>query len=302
MPSRNLLSHPQPIHDFDEATREIAAMQYMENDSIWPECRTKFYSHGKRTHTAVLLLHGYTAGTQQFAPLAERCFDEGYNVFIPRVPHHGKKDRASTETKKLTSVELARFSDHVMDIVCGLGERVIVGGLSMGGVLTAWLAQQRTEVDKALIIAPIFAVHFIPVSIFCLAARLVLLLPDWMHWWDAKKKDKGDGLKWYYARFSMHGLAHIIRLGCVMRALAHRQLSAAREIWLVLNDNDESVDSATVRKLSAAWKISSSGRFHTYTFPRSDGLPHDLIVADDEHGEKNVRIAYPQIMKIVKGP
>ncbi len=301
MPPLALLSHPQPIHDFDEATRQIAALQYMEDDSISQDARTKFYSHGKKTETAVLWFHGLTSSPHQFRRLGEECFAKGYNVFIPRAPHHGKKSRVCTETKKLTSTELVRFADHALDITCGLGERVIVGGLSMGGNLTAWLAQQRQEIEKALIIAPALAFHMIPAGLFCPAATLIRHMPDWMHWWNEKEKDQGDGEEWEYAWFSVHGLAHIIRVGCVMRSMANKTLSAAREIWLVLNDNDESVDSEDVKKITKKWKISSTDRFHTFTFPKSNELLHDIISTHDEHAEKNVRIAHPKLMQIISG-
>jgi pimeloyl-ACP methyl ester carboxylesterase len=298
MPPSTLLSHPLPIHDFEEANRQIAAIQYLEDETLSTQGRTKFLSHGKRTEKAVLWLHGLTSAPQQFARLGQECFELGCNVLIPRVPHHGVNSRISTETRKLTSVELARFCDHVLDITCGLGDRVIVGGLSMGGNLTAWLAQQRQEIDKALIIAPALAFHFLPAPLFCPASRLALLLPDFMHWWDAKKKAEG-GLNWEYAWFSVHGLAHVIRMGCVFRSLARRQLSAAREIWLILNENDESVDSEDVRAMSRAWKIAKTDRFHTFTFPKSAGLFHNLITTDNEHAQMNIRIAHPEIMKII---
>ena len=51
---------------------------------------------------------------------------------IPRIPHHGLKDRMTEDYAKLTALELTQLSDESMDIAQGLGEHILVAGLSMG--------------------------------------------------------------------------------------------------------------------------------------------------------------------------
>jgi len=44
----------------------------------------------------------------------------------------------------------------VVDIAQRLGEQVVMLGISAGGVATAWAAQNRSDIDLAVIISPVF--------------------------------------------------------------------------------------------------------------------------------------------------
>ena len=50
--------------------------------------------------------------------------------------------------------DLRDFADRMVDVAAGLGEQVIMVGLSAGGIVTAWAAQHRPEIDKAVTISP----------------------------------------------------------------------------------------------------------------------------------------------------
>ncbi len=119
-----------------------------------------------------------------------------------------------------------------------LGEKLIVGGLSMGGAVTAWLAQIHPEIDLAVIIAP--AIAYRAFHLFCSLWRIPIIswLPDRMRWWDRKLKEKIEGADYNYAWVSMHGLAIFPRMGCEVRKLNRKTPPAAKEIWMVINDHD----------------------------------------------------------------
>ena len=106
-------------------------------------CRSILLTHGQRTEKAVVLFHGYTNCPQQFRELGQILYEQGYNVLIPRLPRHGLADRKVENLSPLTAEELRECADMSVDIACGLGRKVYVAGLSAGGTLSAWVAQNR---------------------------------------------------------------------------------------------------------------------------------------------------------------
>ncbi len=152
----------KPISSFRETVTQIENIIKSEGPNLHPSGYTRLLSHGKKTSTAVLWFHGYSSAPQQFIPLGQKCFDLGMNVYIPRAPHHGINDRLTEETRKLTEDELKAWAEESLQLARGLGEKLIVGGLSMGGAITSWLAQIHPEIDLAVVIAPAIAYRVVP--------------------------------------------------------------------------------------------------------------------------------------------
>lgn len=101
----------------------------------------------KRQKKPIDFFHGFTSCPEQFRELGEQFFEQGYNVYIPRMPHHGHADQLSDALLNTSSEELAAFATESIDIARGLGDEVTVGGLSGGGTITAWIAQERNNAD-----------------------------------------------------------------------------------------------------------------------------------------------------------
>ena len=88
----------------------------------------------------VLLCHGFTGTPQSMRAWGEYLADRGYTVRLPRLPGHGTTWQALNRTRWedwYTCVDTAFRELHQ---TC---ERVVVGGLSMGGALTLQLAQEH---------------------------------------------------------------------------------------------------------------------------------------------------------------
>ena len=117
-------------------------------------CRSILLTHGQRTEKAVVLFHGYTNCPQQFRELGQILYEQGYNALIPRLPRHGLADRKVENLSPLTAEELRECADISVDIACGLGQKAYVAGLSAGGTLSAWVAQNRGDVTRVVLIAP----------------------------------------------------------------------------------------------------------------------------------------------------
>jgi alpha-beta hydrolase superfamily lysophospholipase len=79
---------------------------------------------------AFLLLHGFTDSPAQFQEIAAHLFDNGDNVYVPRVPHHAQRDAPLRALGLLRAGELEAFGDSALDIAAALGDTVVVVGLS----------------------------------------------------------------------------------------------------------------------------------------------------------------------------
>ena len=100
--------------------------------------RSILLTRGAPTGRVIVLLHGLTDSPLQFAPLAKRLYADGNNVFVPRMPHHGLRAGGVGALAALSSSGLRNFADSIVYSAAGLGDSVIVVGLSLGGTVAAW--------------------------------------------------------------------------------------------------------------------------------------------------------------------
>ena len=207
-------SDPQPAADYQTALEKFAQLQARDGADVNPVCRSRLLAHNGRTARAVVLLHGVTNCPEQYAQLAPKLYSLGYNVLVPRIPRNGLADRMTEELKLLTAGEMRAFADAVVDIAAGLGETVTVMGLSGGGVLAAWMAQFRADVDTAIVIAPAIGIVASPAHLAAnaganrLVMHLMLRLPNLM----TRRIIRYDGgLSHTYAGFATRGLGAMMR-------------------------------------------------------------------------------------------
>lgn len=114
---------------------------------IMPGCEP-FSATG--SSNAVLVLHGFTGSPQSMRPLAVRLAEAEYSVELPRLPGHG----TSVEDLMTTTWDdWATSAEAAYEELLGRCENVAVVGLSMGGALTAYLAQ-RHDVAACVFINP----------------------------------------------------------------------------------------------------------------------------------------------------
>lgn len=285
------------IISYADAVTGITALQARDDESIHPASVTRFLTHGERTPRAVLYLHGYTDSTQQFAPLAEQLFARGCNVLAPRLPHHGYQDRMTDAHGKLTAREAVDWANGAIDLARGLGERLSVIGLSLGGVLATWLAQHRDNVDQVIIVAPAYGASFVPAPLTPHLARLALRLPNLLVWWDLRAGEK-QGHGYTYPRFGTRALADTFLLGGELLAEARRAPPRAGSTWMITNANDAAVNNALCRQFVQAWTRHATDRVHAYEIPRHHGIPHDCIDPNEAGAQPD--LVFPLLVNIVE--
>jgi len=99
----------------------------------------------------VLVLHGFTGNPYTMRSLAEAIAEAGFSVELPRLPGHG------TTIEDLMGYEWSDWSGAALeayDELAGRCERVALVGLSVGGGLSAYIAELRGEVAGCVFINP----------------------------------------------------------------------------------------------------------------------------------------------------
>jgi carboxylesterase len=295
-----LMISSHPAGTFEEAVGRVKEIQKAEEKmtGLHPSCGTKLLMHGAKVDRAIVFLHGFTSCPAQFAQLGQEYFEKGYNVYLPRTPRHGLKDRLGNPLQGLTAEELAEFASQSVDIAQGLGERVIVVGLSGGGSMATWLSQQRKDINLAVPISPFLGVGFIPRKLNRSLTNLILLLPDFFMWWDPINKEKNPNSAPYsYTRYPLHALFENLRLGYVAEAEARRVKPAAGSILTITNANDESINNGVVAEFEEIWRDYGEGFLQTFQFSKDLQLPHDLITVGRPNAK--VELVYPRLHELI---
>ena len=282
--------------DYGAALKRAEALQAAEASAVNPLCRTRVLVHGARSRHAAVLYHGITNCPQQFEAFGELLFERGYNVLIPRYPHHGLNDRLTDEQRLLTATELRRFAIHTCEIGRGLGEHVSAIGLSLGGVVASWLAQEE-RIDLAMPISSLFALPRVPVGLTRTIAVAARHLPNLFLWWDPRQK---QDLKpsYGYPRFSTHAFAAMLELGRDVQGQARRRRPQAAVIVAVTNANDPAVNNRGTDRLIRTWRERWAEPVVSHEFAAELGLPHDLI--DPGNPEQNVALVYPVLLDLLE--
>lgn len=297
---RGLGSHPRPASTYEDAVRIVDSLRAADSPAIASDCHTELLSHGARTARVVVLLHGLTNCPAQCDSLARLLFATGANVLVPRLPHHGHADRMTEELARVDARELCALTDRALDAACGLGDHVTVAGLSIGGVMAAWAAQERADVDRSIVIAPMLGWARAPGPMLSSAlTRTALTLPNAFVWWDDRRKQDLGGPKHVYPRFSTRSVAATMLLGGAVTASAANRPPASRAQVMITVGGDIAADNGAAGALVRAWRRHGARDVSTYEFPESLHLNHDVV--DPEQVGGNPALTYPVLLRFI-GP
>ena len=288
---------PNPAPSYEDALLRVAAMKRLDDASILPIAYTTLYDHGHQTDLCVVLLHGFTNHPGQYRQFAPQLFERGCNVFIPRLPEHGDRNRMTKRLANLTATALLRSASEAVDIAQGLGKRVVVLGISTSGLLCAYFAQFRGDVARSIPVNPVFAMLHMRRGVNNAVSRVLLWLPNFFMWWDPRNREN-QLPKSGYPRFATHPLAQAIGIGEIVEAAARTQPIAARSVVMVTNRRDPAVNNAVTAQVEEAWRALAPQRVESFAFTT---LPvnHDII--DPENPTPRVDIVYPKLLELIEG-
>jgi esterase/lipase len=288
-----LVSHAVPAMSYDDAVERIVRRQEADDRVAAEGGRSIFLTHGIRSARAVVLLHGFTNSPRQFEHLAAMLYAAGDNVYVPRLPHHAERNGTAKTLASLTAEELRDYADSAMDVADGLGDSVVVAGLSAGGTVAAWIAQTRGDAQRVMIIAPLLAIARVPQLLETPLMNLALRIPNVTQADspDPSRPDRELGV-------SSRAIAQVMRLGTAVRRTAALTPPLVHEIVFVTNANDKTVKTAPVVDLARVWSRAGSA-VTVYEFPRSLGLAHDVAEEVGPHAQPT--LVYSELLALIHG-
>jgi carboxylesterase len=284
------------VQSFAQAEFRISEARAGESGVLRPECETLFLSHGRKTARAIVLVHGYTSCPAQFAMLGRQLFDDGSNVLIVPLPYHGLPDRMNEVHAKLTALQLVDYADDVVDIAQGLGEKVVIAGLSVGGLVATWAAQHRADVDLAVPISPVLGYAVVPPVWSQAAANITRLLPNRFEWWDTVAAEKMTP-EYAYPKYSRRTLAQALTLATAVIRSARRHPPSAQRLVMVGNKNDLLISNTRIDEIVGSWQNTAPQKISTFYFPASLGAAHDLI--DVTRHDQKTDVVYPRLRQLL---
>jgi len=286
-----LVSHPRPAANYDDA---IARARIFERaDSVATASgRSVLRVHGHRTSRAFVLFHGLTNSPYQFRDLADSIYAAGDNVFVPRLPWHALPGGTQRELARITATALQGVADTSVDIASGLGDTVIVFGLSLGGTMAAWVAQFR-PVGRVVIAAPALGVSHVAAALETPLMNLGLRLPNYSHD-DPADPLRPDRMPGWCSR----GIAQMMELGLAARGRASEGPPRTRTIRMLVNAHDQTVSRALIDDLVASWRAKGT-TVETAELPDTLGLPHDLVDPTERGAKPSV--TEPVILTLLYG-
>ena len=220
-----------------------------------------------------MLFHGLTNCPQQFDEFAQLLHARGKNVYVPRLPFHGHKNRLTRAIGNITVADIETAATDAARLGAGLGESVSALGLSLGATMALQLAQAG-GVNNAVGVAPFLMVPLLPHGLGMVLMQALAWLPNRFLWWDPRLKERIRPV-YAYPGFWTHCLARCTFAGADVIAAAARVAPVAPHCTLVINAQDPAVNNAAARELMARWHAHGA----TYELAVWDdlGKVHDVI-------------------------
>jgi len=236
-------------------------------------------------------VHGTTNSPKQWEELGETLHGLGHNVLILRMPYHGLESHSVRELAKLKPQDLRHYADQAVDIGSGLGEEVVVVGISGGAAVASWMAQNRTEVDHALLLAPFYGVYHVPSFITPLLANAFSRIPN-IVLDNPLEPHRG----WVYRGEATRGVAAFLVLGQeVIRAVKEGFFPSGKVIVMttVVDDN---ADNRSTTDLVEHWR-SAGADVIDFTFEESLDIPHNSV--DPAADTEKKQVVYDKMLELL---
>jgi esterase/lipase len=230
-------------------------------------CRPKFLFHPEQTQKIFLFFHGFTAGPYQFEPLGRALFEAGYNVLVPLQPGHGVAGKWNKDNPPPLPSEIEiyqQFALSWLQVAQKLGNQVIVGGLSTGGNLAAWLALERPqEIERSLLFAPSLG------SNNALVDFLVEVLPIYYEW--LNKDNSGN---FGYDGFLIPSFRIFLDMGKEIIQRVEKEPTVP--MFVIYSESDRAINHHEIKILfEALLKQQPKSWYHR--FDKSLEIPHTMM-------------------------
>jgi carboxylesterase len=268
----------------------VARLMAADDERVAPPCRTQFLSHDAPTPAVHVLIHGYTNAPPQFREIAQAIFDAGSNVVVPRIPYHGYSDPLTRDLSNLTPEVLEAFCNEVVDAASGLGERLIVTGLSLGGLLTAYMGKMRDEVAEARLVAPFIQPKAVPEWVVAPFDAAMRALPDVYSWWNPKLQEREVAGTWATPKFSMKAIGAQIAFRRHIERTDSTRTTRLDRVLLVVNDADIAVRNDVASRFVAKQLEPLAQTVDVVEIEKSHGFSHDVFEPNGDNHDRMDRV------------
>ncbi|HBY08102.1 MAG TPA: hypothetical protein DEH22_10070 [Chloroflexi bacterium] len=290
-PTSGLQAQPHPVDDYATAIAQLEKIQAHDlTQNIVEVCKTQWLTHEDKTEKVIVFFHGLSNCPAQFDPLAQKFYELGYNVIIARFPDHVDISR-SPRYMTPTAEAFRPMADSAIDLAHGLGEQVYVLGLSAGGGVAAWVAQERSDVERVVLVAPFFGLVGLPSGPNQWVTNLLTRLPN--IWFPGTSP-----VPYQYLGTATTGIGESMRFAQVPRQAAAQSPIRVGSVVLVTVENDSVVSNQMAHRVLAQWKANGAN-VEEFVFPAELGLPHDVV--DIHQAKGNPELVYPILIDLVEG-
>ena len=256
----------------------------------------------------VVMYHGFTAGTWQYDLLAQRAFDAGYNVYVPRLPGHGFKDESGAASARelptsRTAYQYEEFAERTYQEAASLGAPISVLGLSVGGSIALRVAEKHPEVVRAIAYAPFLRPK--PAGWLFDGARSVDVLPlnlgdgtlSSLPWgWGAEcEADMAAGKRPGHCHFTLGNIGGAAAFGATVLEQAS-EMRVPTQFFVTASD--DAAEEAAIRQ--AYLKSGGASRNGWYYYPREEGIPHPMIHPVEDKGKGHTPALYDMTMRFLE--
>lgn len=253
--------------------------------------KTIVWANAEKTKTplSIVYIHGYSATRQETVPLSDEIAAKlGANLFYTRLSGHGRTGTAMDEP---TVNDWLNDTMEAFEIGKRLGEKVIVIGVSTGGPLAVWLAEQPNT-DEALayvLLSPNFAPRDSNAEILTLpwAKQFAPLILGAEYSWTPQ--NEGHAQYWTH---SYPSTALVTMMGLVKFARESDLESVKKPVLVIYSPHDQVVNSDAVEQGYA--RIGSDIK---EIQPIEDsGNPENHVLAGNILAPKNTQVVEKMIL------
>ena len=278
------------VPSYAGAVQQVSRTIAHEESVAVPSGTSLLLVHGQRTSRAIVLFHGVTNSPRQFQVFAERLYEQGANVYVPRLPHHAEPGEMHA-LAEMTAEQLRDCADSAVVIARGLGDTVLVAGLSAGGTMAAWVAQNRPDVRRVVVIAPAIELARLPWKLGSPVLSLAVRLPNL-----TRQRPRSDTVPDREDGWTTHGFGQMLRLGLAVERQSRRAPPSVWDMRLLLNAHDRTISNDAALRVASDWRARGA-RVETAWLPDSLGLPHDVI--DPRQRVKRMDVVYPLLQSLL---
>lgn len=289
--AKGLTSNPKPSTSYADSVARYKEIEQTESGIVNDVSGSHLLTHGDRTPRVVVFVHGITNSPLQWLELGQMLYDQGDNVLISRMPYHGLQSGQVSELKSLTAEDLRDYADQTIDMANGLGDAVVVVGISGGGTIASWMAANRPEVSQAVLLAPFFGIKGVPAFANSFLMNVFGRLPNLV-----LEKKSEPRREWVYRGEATRGVAAFLKMGHEVVKEAAKGIDPAAKIDVITTAVDDTANNSATAGLLDAWKQAGVD-VTSFEFGADQNVPHNSV--DPAANENTKQLVYDQILSFL---